>query len=77
MKALSIFVAALLIGAATWLPGNAIAKESEAPGSCSFTIKGNFGGTVVNVTITVTDVSLVECVLLKAGVKSAIEKAAK
>lgn len=74
MKALSVFVAALMIGAATWCPGNAMA---EAPGSCTFTIKGNFDGTVVNVTITVSDVNLIECALLKAGVKSAIEKAIK
>lgn len=77
MRALSVFVVALLIGAATWLPGPALAQECEAPGSCTFTIRGNFDGTVVNVTITVTDVSLIECALLKAGVKSAVERATK
>lgn len=66
-------VAMLLIGTATWFPGEARALNNEVPGSCTFTIKGDFNGTVVNVTITVTDVNLIECALLKAGVKRAVE----
>lgn len=75
MKVLSIFLAALLVGASAWTSGGAqattFAPAPEELMDCTFTIKGNFGGTDVNVTVTVSNVSLVECALLKAGVKAA------
>ena len=71
MKILSVlFVVLFLSGAA--IP--AISNAAEvAPITCTFTIKGTFNGTVVDVQISVSDVTLVECALLKAGVKKAIQ----
>ena len=78
MRALSIFLAALLVGASAWTFGGAQASTftpaREELMDCTFNVKGNFGGSIVDVTITVSNVSGLECLLLKAGVKAAINK---
>ncbi len=76
MKALSIFVlAAILTGAAGMgAEGKALDVASNAPSmDCTFTIKGNFAGTVIDVQITVSDVTWLECQALKLGVKKALK----
>lgn len=37
-------------------------------GDCVLTIKGNYGGHQVDVVVTISDVSLVKCLALKAGI---------
>ncbi len=48
--------------------------ESQKPlGDCTFTIKGNFDGVEVDLEITVSDVSWLECKVLKSRVKQAMQ----
>jgi len=77
MRSLSIILAVLLVGATAWTPGGETNASAVAPMDCTVTIKGNFDGMIVNVTITVSNTNLAECLLLKAGVKAAIKAPSK
>jgi hypothetical protein len=76
MKLASFILAVSLMGSTVWFTGETLAGHSrltndEPPMDCSFSIKGTFDGVTVNVTITVSNVSLAECLLMKAAVKAA------
>lgn len=79
MKTLSIFLVALVLSGAPSAPGalagmsQQVTDRETAPMDCSFTIKGTFNGIAVDVEVTVSGVSLIECAILKAGVKKAIQ----
>jgi hypothetical protein len=77
MKTISIFIVALVLCGTTATTGAVHTKPAlyshDTPRDCTFTIKGTFNGIVVDVEITVSGVSLLECALLKAGVTKAIK----
>jgi hypothetical protein len=75
MRTLStILLACFLIGVASvGVESRDLGATYESPMDCTFTIKGNFSGTLVDIQITVSDVTFLECTLLKMGVKKALK----
>ncbi len=76
MKAVLVLVIFLLTGAAQ-SKADALsapaATTKEVLGSCTFAVNGTFNGVVVNVTITVSEVSALECAVMKAAARKALE----
>lgn len=75
MRTLStILLACFLMGTPSLgVESIALGATSDPQMDCTFTIKGNFSGTLVDVQITVSDVTFLECTLLKVGVKKALK----
>ncbi len=76
MKAISIILLAAFLTGEVDMAAQGKALDAAPvlpPTDCTFTIKGNFAGTAVDVQITVSDVSWLECTALKLGVKKALK----
>lgn len=81
MKSASVFLAVLLIVASAFIAGETLGLDkrsetfgSEAPMDCTFSYRGTIEGVSINVTVTVSSVSLAECIVMKAAVKAAAKK---
>jgi hypothetical protein len=73
MRSLLILIAFLLACAVPLSSTPLEHPTAEVPGSCTFNLKGTYGGTSYDVTVTVTNVSLVECAFMKAAANKAME----
>jgi len=81
MKAASHFLAGFLLVTSALIPGDGIAagrvqaaNAEEVPMTCTFSFKGTINGVEVDVTVSVSEVSKVECAIMKAAAKSAAKK---